>query len=142
MKPHEIVLDTNVLVSSLRSREGASFRLLRLVGGAKFKIHLSVALALEYEASLKKPGAVPAFSAAEKDDLLDYLCSVARLDRVHFLWRPYLPDPGDDMVLELAVAGGADKIITFNKADFEGSEKLGVQIMTPKEFLGLLGELP
>jgi putative PIN family toxin of toxin-antitoxin system len=140
MKLHRIVLDTNVIVSSLRSREGASFKLLGLISDPKLRFHLSVALLLEYESAIKRQGVVPALSVKEKDEFLDFLCAAAARQKVHFLWRPFLKDPGDDMVLQLAVAAHAKTIVTFNKADFVGAEKFGIKIMTPQEFLRIFEE--
>jgi putative PIN family toxin of toxin-antitoxin system len=139
MKLLRIVLDTNVIVSALRSRLGASHRLLLLLGDKRFQVQLSVALLLEYEAALKKPNNGIKLSAGEKDDILDYLCSVAQHRKIHYLWRPTLKDPGDDMVLELAVASGADAIVTFNKKDFTGMDAFKLKIFSPQEFLGFLG---
>jgi predicted nucleic acid-binding protein len=76
------------------------------------------------------------------DDILDYVYSIARLRKIHFLWRPFLSDPKDDMALELAVAAGCKIIVTYNKADFTGVEKFGIRVMTAREFLKEIGELP
>lgn len=133
------MLDTNILVSALRSRLGASHRLLLSVGDNRFQIQLSVALLLEYEAAIKNPNSGIKLSAGEKDDILDYLCSEARHCKVHYLWRPCLKDPGDDMVLELAVASEASGVVTFNKRDFKGIEAWGLNIYTPQDLLKILG---
>ena len=132
-----IVLDTNVLISALRSRRGASFRLLSLVGTGRFDIALSVPLVLEYEGV-----ADLAVSAGDLSDILDYLCAVAIHRPVFFLWRPTLPDPKDDMVLELAVDADAPIIVTFNTRDFVGSERFGIRVVTPREYLQEIGEIP
>ncbi len=134
-----IVLDTNVLVAGLRSRRGASFKLLSLIGEAPFEICLSVPLLFEYEDVLNRAALKVPKSAVE--DVLDYLCSVAHLQEIHFLWRPLLKDPKDDMVLELAVASGAAEIVTFNIADFQSVDQFGVQAVTPAKFLVELGVL-
>ncbi len=135
-----VVLDTNVLVAALRSDQGASFRLLSLVGVTdKFQICLSVPLVLEYEDVLGRDGMIP--GAGDVEDIIDYLCSVASPHGVFFLWRPALRDPKDEMVLELAVAGGCDAIVTFNRRDFAGAERFGIQIVSPSEFLHQIGEL-
>ena len=141
MKPLKIVLDTNILVSALRSRLGASHRLLLAVGDNRFQIQLSVSLFLEYEAAIKNPNCGIKLSPAEKDDILDYLCSEARHCKVHYLWRPCLKDPGDDMVLEVAVASEASGIVTFNRRDFKGIEAWGLKIYSPQEILKILGGL-
>ena len=141
MNPLKIVLDTNILVSALRSRLGASHRLLLSVGDNRLQIQLSVSLLLEYEAAIKNPNCGIKLSSTEKDDILDYLCSEARHCKVHYLWRPCLKDPGDDMVLEVAVASEASGIVTFNRRDFKGIEAWGLKIYSPKEILKILGGL-
>lgn len=131
-----IVIDTNVLVSALMSRNGASFRLLQQVGSSAFKIHLSVPLALEYEDATKRhSGARIALTLAQIDDVIDYLCASAEHHRLYFLWRPLLSDPRDDMVAELAVTAGNAMIVTHNIRDFSAMRSFGVPIMTPQEFL-------
>jgi len=137
-----IVMDTNVLVSALRLRTGASFRLLSRIDGGKFSVCISVPLVLEYEAATKRMSKAIGLAYSDIDDVLDYICLVADRYKVYYLWRPLLRDPRDDMVLELAVASNADAIITCNKADFKGSEQFGVRIASPKEFLQQIGELP
>ena len=137
-----IVLDTNVLISALRSRRGASFRLLSLVGTGRFDIALSVPLVLEYEGVADRMLADLAVSAGDLSDILDYLCSVAIHRPIFFLWRPTLPDPKDDMVLELAVDAGAPVIVTFNLRDFVGVDRFGIRALTPREYLQEIGEIP
>jgi putative PIN family toxin of toxin-antitoxin system len=138
-----IVLDTNVLVAALRSQTGASHRLLRLLGTGKFEITLSVPLAIEYEEACKRGlGKKSGLRAADIDDILDYIYSVAQRHRVYYLWRPFLPDPKDDMVLELAVAAGCEIIVTYNKVDFVGVEQFGIRTLTALEFLREIGDLP
>ena len=139
---YQVVLDTNVLVAALRSRQGASHWLLRLVGDPRFRINLSVPLVLEYEDVLKRPDAGHPLSAEEVDDVLNFLCASAGLREIFYLWRPVLPDPKDDFVLELAVESGCDYIVTFNTRDFAGAEKFGVLAIRPQEFLRELGEIP
>jgi putative PIN family toxin of toxin-antitoxin system len=128
-----VVLDTNILVSALRSRRGASFAVVERVGGGEFEIAVSVPLVLEYEdAMLRHRGAL---SAADVGEIVDYVCSVARHHRVFFLWRPLLRDPSDDMVAEVAVAAGAQAIVTYNRRDFLGVEKFGLKIWLPQQLL-------
>lgn len=140
--PH-IVIDTNIFVSALRSQHGASYKLLLLVGSGKFDISLSAPLVFEYEDAGKRlVGKKSGLKSSDVDDILDYLCSVAHRRTVHYLWRPFLRDPKDDMVLELAVAAGSDVIVTYNKADFGGVDQFGIRVMTAREFLLKIGELP
>lgn len=136
------MIDTNVFLSALRSTQGASFLLLMLVGRSDlFEVNLSVPLALEYEDVCKRPGLVPTLSILEIDGILDYVCSVARRHSIFFLWRPFLRDPKDDMVLELAVEAECDYIVTFNTKDFVGSEQFGIVTLTPQEFLRKIGAI-
>lgn len=138
----QIVLDTNVLVSALRSLRGASHRLLLLVGSGRFDVNLSVSLVLEYEEACKRLlGPIP-LTAEDIEAVIDYLCQVSQHWQVFFLWRPFLKDPSDDMVLELAVTAGCDCIVTFNKADFHGADTFGLRVLTPKEFLIEIGDIP
>lgn len=140
---HRVVLDTNVLIAALFSRRGASFRLMQLVGSGQFEICVSVPLVLEYEAVAKRwePPKI-ALSEQDIDDIIDYLCSVAYHHAVYYLWRPLLKDAHDDMVLELAVSGDCSFIVTHNVSDFEGAERFGIEVVTPKEFLEKIGALP
>jgi putative PIN family toxin of toxin-antitoxin system len=140
-KVYQVVIDTNVLVAALRSRRGASHRLLRLVGDPRWRINLSVPLVLEYEDVLKRPDAEHLLSPEQVDDVLDFLCASASLRDIFYLWRPMLTDPKDDFVLELAVESGCDYIVTFNMRDFAGAEKFGVVAIKPQEFLRELGEI-
>jgi putative PIN family toxin of toxin-antitoxin system len=136
-----IVIDTNVLVAALRSRLGASFKLLSQVGTGLFRIVLTVPLLMEYEDVLLRPAMVPV-SAAGVQDIIDFICADATAHDVHFLWRPRLPDPKDDMVLEAAVNGGAAVIVTHNIRDFGPALSMGVQVMRPAEFLRFLEAQP
>ena len=135
----EVVLDTNVLVAGLRSRRGASARLLALVGTGRFNINLSVPLVLEYEAVLLRPELRIPVSPGAIAAVLDYHCAVGRHHEIFFLWRPYLKDPGDDMLLELAVKAGCQYIVTHNERDFAGCERFGVKAVTPGAFLRDIG---
>jgi predicted nucleic acid-binding protein len=136
-----VALDTNVLVAGLRSRQGASFRLLDDVGRGRFEIALSVPLVLEYEDALLRHAPVTGLSRRDVDVFLDYFCSVAHLQEIFFLWRPLLPDPKDDLVLELAVAAGCRTVVTYNVRDFRGAESLGVSAQRPGPFLKGIGVL-
>lgn len=130
-----IVIDTNVLVAALRSRNGASFKLLSLVGTGVFEIIVSVPLVIEYEYASVKTALEVGLDLPVIGTILDYLCKVGRHQDIFFLWRPFLRDTGDDLVLEVAVASGADAIVTFNKRDFDKASSFGLEICSPFEFL-------
>ncbi len=129
MKPN-IVIDTNIIIAALRSKRGASNRLLRLFGTEKFIHSLSVPLILEYEAVIKH--LFPTMSIKQINDLLDYICKVSQHTVIYYLWRPCLKDPKDDMVLELAVAAKSDFIVTFNEKDFALAKNFGIKVIRPK----------
>jgi putative PIN family toxin of toxin-antitoxin system len=137
----QIVVDTNVFVAALRSSRGASHRLLRLIDRGKFEINISVQLVLEYEDAGKRVAEEVGLGDEDIEDIVDYICKVANHHKVYYLWRPFLRDPKDDMVLELAVSGGCEVIVTYNVRDFEGVEAFGLKVMTAKEFLEQIGEL-
>jgi putative PIN family toxin of toxin-antitoxin system len=135
MKPLRIVIDTSVLVAGLMSRLGASFALLQRLGGTDFIPVLSPPLCVEYEDVLSRPGKIPGFSAVDAGNFVDYMVSVSEECRVYFLWRPWLPDPQDDLVLEVALAGRASHIVTHNIRDFAGIDRLGITAIKPDQFL-------
>ncbi len=133
-----VVIDTNVLVAALRSRRGASFRLLQRLGSSLFLPVISPPLCLEYEDVLRRPKLLPSYTAEDIGDFLDYFLSQCIECRIHFLWRPHLPNPKDDLLLELALAGSALFIITHNIRDFRGVDALGIRAVTPDDFLRIL----
>jgi putative PIN family toxin of toxin-antitoxin system len=135
----KIVLDTNVLFAALKSRRGASYKLVSLLPSERFSVVISVPLIIEYEDVLRR-GKLSS-SIAEKDigDFIDFFCLVGQRQDIFFLWRPFLPDPSDDLVLEVAVAGGCDAIVTYNKRHFKTVNKFGLKILDPREFLTEIG---
>jgi len=134
-----IVIDTNVLLAALKSKRGASYRLLTLLGTDHFTLSISVPLLLEYEAVVSQYLVETGLSSNDLADILDYVCATSQHQRIYYLWRPFLKDTKDDMVLELAVAASSQVVITFNQKDFRGIEQFGLRAMTPKEFLEWIG---
>ena len=130
-----VVLDTSVLVAAARSRRGASNALLELLPCEEFSPTVSVSAFIEYRDALLRPENLLHRTAHQADAFLDFLLSVSHLQKIHFLWRPALPDPDDDLFLELAVAARCGYIITHNIRDFHGAEKWGVSATTPADFL-------
>ena len=129
------VIDTNIMYAGLYSSQGASHQVLKAVLDKRVQPVLSVALLFEYEDVLKRNGRQLGIKHADIDSLLDVICSLCSLQKIHYLWRPFLRDPKDDLVLELAVASGVKTITTFNTKDFKGVEEFGVQVLSPKKLL-------
>jgi putative PIN family toxin of toxin-antitoxin system len=133
-----IILDTNVLVTAFRSRTGAAAEVVRLIRRGELTMVATVALFLEYEAVMSRPEhlARAGITAGEAQNALDVLAAVVEPVEPHFLWRPRLRDPDDDMVLEAAVNRQADAIVTFNTRDFAGvPREFGIRVLTPAEIL-------
>jgi putative PIN family toxin of toxin-antitoxin system len=141
MKTPDIVLDTNIIIAALRSKRGASNKLLSLVGTHNFEIHDSVALILEYEDVIQRQRTELGLSQEDVADFIDSLCSMAHHHKIYFLWRPSLSDVNDELVLELAVTARCEYIVTHNIKDFKGIDKFGIQAITPKEFLQIIREV-
>lgn len=135
------VIDTDVIVAMIRSREGASAELVRAALRGEAEIGLSVALAIEYEAVATRPEHLSAGGLAQDQALtvIDALISVAVPIGSHFRWRPQLRDADDEMVLEAAVNGGASAIVTFNRKDFaDAAMRFGVEVILPRQALEIL----
>jgi len=136
-----IVLDTNVLVSALRSRKGASFKVVSLIGKGLFQLSISVPLVLEYESAAKRISKLVGLKYSDIDDIVDYICKVAEHRDIYYLWRPFLKDPKDDIILEVAVESETEFIVTYNVRDFSRIEQFGLVAITPKQLLEKIGEL-
>ena len=135
-----VVLDTNVLVAAVRSRDGASFAILSRLGDvdSPYRPVVSVPLVLEYEDVLLRSLDSSPLSEEDIGDLLDFIYSMAIHQEIFYLWRPLLRDPGDDHVLEVAVAGSVDYLVTYNLSDFAGAETVGIKLATPRELLTMM----
>lgn len=136
----KIVIDTNVIVSGLQSSFGYSHKLLRMLSDERFDICISVPLVLEYEAQLKKHLPPEVYTEDDINDVIDYISKIGIKTPVYYLWRPFLKDPFDDHVLELALASQSEYIVTFNKKDFKNTEQYGIRILNPGEFLSNIEE--
>ena len=142
----KIVIDTNVILPALMSREGVSNKFMIWVFSNNIKINvISNTLVTEYEDVLlrrKNRKLYPQFSKEDITSFIDDVCLISHHQKINFLWRPFLKDIKDDMVLETAFNGKCDYIITYNLKDFHGvKDKFGIQIITPKEFLKKVGEI-
>lgn len=132
------VLDTNVVVAGLRSPAGQSAALLDHALNRMFTTLISVPLALEYEAACADPRQQNAMGLDQSEvrTLISTLCAVAEPVEIGFLWRAQLRDPGDEMVLEAAINGRADALVTFNQRDFGNvPARFGIALLTPREAL-------
>ena len=132
------MLDTSVIVAAFRSRHGASNRLLGLVADGRLVPLATPALFLEYEDVLKRPEqrAVSGLTLGDLDRVLAGLASAIEPVTPRFLWRPQLADPGDEMVLEAAVNGRAEALVTHNIADFAAAApRFGLTVLRPGEML-------
>jgi putative PIN family toxin of toxin-antitoxin system len=130
------VLDTSVVVAALRSRSGASNALLELVALGTLRPLVSTALFLEYEEVLQRPENRLATGMSEQDveAFLAALASAAEAVEVSFRWRPQLKDPKDELVLEAAVNGQAEALVTHNVRDFEPAARLfGLRVLLPRD---------
>lgn len=133
--------DTNLIVAGLSSRRGASHALLRQAIEGRFTLLASPPLWLEYEAVLKREEIRRLHQLSEKDvdDFLDALATVVEPVHFHYLWRPQLSDPKDEMVLETAMNGQSDALVTFNIRDFAvAMMHLAPRLLTPSQFLAYL----
>ena len=132
------MIDTDVVVAAMRSPRGASAELLRRIDGGKAVMLLTVALALEDEAicTLAEHRLASGLSASDAALYVDGLIALAEPVRAFFRWRPQLRDPGDELVLEAAVNGQADAIVTFNESHLrEARKSFGIEVIRPAEAL-------
>jgi len=131
-----VVIDTNVVIAGLRAKRGASFEIVSSMLQNRLDFLISVPLLLEYEEVMKRtaPDLLPHFTLAEKDVFLNGLARFGLRPKIFYLWRPFLRDPDDDMLVELAVAGSATHIVTSNTGDFDGVDHIGIAVTTPQDF--------
>ena len=129
-------MDTDAIVAAMRSRTGASAAIIRKARRGKIALLLSVPLAMEYEAVCVRPEHQLAAGLSEQEVriFVDAVIVIAEPVKIHYLWRPQLRDPSDEMVLEAAVNGRANLLINFNVRDYgTAPARFGIEVMTPRE---------
>jgi len=129
-------LDADAIVAAMRSPSGASAEIIRKVRREKVALLLSVPLAMEYEAVCLRPEHQLAAGLSEQEVriFVDAVIAIAEPVKIHYLWRPQLRDPSDEMVLETAVNGRANLLITFNVRDYGmAPARFGIEVMTPRD---------
>jgi putative PIN family toxin of toxin-antitoxin system len=135
---YRVVLDTSEIIAALRSRSGAGNAVLEHVARGRLRPLVSTALFLEYEEVVKRPEIRLATGMSQDDvgGFLAALASAAEAVEVNFRWRPQLSDPKDELVLEAAVNGNADALVTHNLRDFEPATRLfGLRVLLPRDVL-------
>ena len=136
---NKIIIDSNVILSGLKSKNGYSFKLLKQIPNNKFKIAISVPLILEYESLLMSNIKTLGLNKKDINDFINYICKISEHTKIYYLWRPFLKDPYDDHLLEVAVASSSNYIITFNIKDFINIEQFGIKALKPKDFIKISG---
>ena len=131
----KIILDTNVFVTATRNAKGPSFALIQHVRFSKVRMYCSPALFLEYESVLKRPEQLRASGLNESDidAILNELAMFIEPVTTHYQWRPQLRDPADEMVLEAAVNGQVEALVTYNLRDFGPAKLFGIPVLNPQQ---------
>ncbi len=136
---NRVVIDANIFVSALMSSDGSAREVLRLAFLGDIQLLMGNALLAEYEDVTRRDHVAERciLNATERQELLGAFLSVCEWVSIYFLWRPNLRDENDNHLIELALAGGADLIITHNIRDFKHSDLSfpDLSIMEPGEFL-------
>jgi putative PIN family toxin of toxin-antitoxin system len=134
-----VVLDTSVTVAALRTRHGAANRVLRLVASRRLVLLATPPLFLEYEEVLRRPEQrlVHGLTPGAIDEFLAELAALVEPVDIHFLWRPQMGDPSDEMVLEAAINGRPDALVTYNVKHFATpGNRFGIPVLRPVDVLG------
>jgi len=134
----KVVIDTSVWISALISRQGGAREVLRLALSGRIEPQISEALFCEYEAVMRRESvqAKTPLNREEQQALFEAFLSTCRWNEIYYAWRPNLPDADDDFIVELAVAGGAERILTYNLKDFQKAQlRFAYTVSSPEEFL-------
>jgi putative PIN family toxin of toxin-antitoxin system len=139
--PLQLIIDTNVIVSGLRSRRGAAYRLLSILIDSRWQINVSVALLLEYEEVLKRESRALGLNYEDVDAVVNALASISNRRAIPYSWRPLSSDADDDFLIELALNVQSDHIVTYDLRHLRVLKELGFSVITPRQFLEVIGEL-
>ena len=140
MKRYRVILDTNVVLAAMRSQTGASHRLLLTLGHPRWQSVVTPALMYEYEDVARRPGNAPGLSPQDITDILDLIYQQSHRQLVWFSWRPLSSDPCDDAVLEAAIAGGCDFVVSFNERHLRAAAEFSIEVLKPADLLNLIGQ--
>jgi predicted nucleic acid-binding protein len=140
VKRYRVILDTNVILAAMRSQTGASRRLLLTIGHPRWQNVITPALMYEYEDVARRPGKAPGLSQQDITNILDLIYQQSHRQLVWFSWRPLSSDPGDDAILEAAIAGGCDYVVSFNERHLRAAKEFGIEVLKPADLLKLIGE--
>lgn len=136
------IADTNVIYAALYSKAGASYELLRLLPAGRWKLVLSNTLCAEYEEVLGREMEVLGITPDDVGRFLDALCALAERYRLKQPWIPVLNDPDDEAQVHLAFEAGVNYIVTYNVKHLDPARKLGIAVLTPREFLDIVRNQP
>lgn len=140
MPRYRAVMDTNVFLGALWSTQGAAYEILQQLRLGRWQMLLSNHLLFEYEEVAKRYAAEMDLTLEDIDTVLDAICTTAEQHQLKPEWRPQLPDPDDEPLLQLAAEAGGDCIVTRNIRHLKPAENLGILVLTPVEFLAKLRE--
>ena len=140
MKRYRVILDANVILAAMRSQTGASHRLLLTMGHPRWQSVITPALMYEYEDVARRPGNAPELSSQDITNILDQIYQQSHRQLVWFSWRPLSVDPGDDAILEAAIAGACDFVVSFNERHLRAAREFGIEVLRPADLLKLIGE--
>jgi putative PIN family toxin of toxin-antitoxin system len=135
MSKYKAVIDTNIVFAGLYSATGASYQILRLIEKGIIMPYISTSLLFEYEEVLIRNKEELMLTTSDIEEILNSICKMSEQRKIHFLWRPQLPDPKDDHILDLAVTCNNADIVTFNIKHFAPASNFGIRVIKPKQLL-------
>ena len=135
----KIVVDTSVFISALIGSKGSSRELIRRCLKGEYQPLMGNALFLEYESVMQREEIISQCSLTNTEiyTLLASFINISQWISIYYLWRPNLKDEADNHLIELAVAGNAQIIVTKNVKDFQNAELVfpNLSILRPEEII-------